>query len=179
MGITLSITGHRPDKFDDDYLGVYPIPVSVRIWLSNMYSYYDPDKVIWGCALGVDTWSAEEAVEIGIPIHAAIPFEGFNKSWPYESQKKLEGLLKQCTEVTVVNPGSYRAWFFQTRNEWMVNHSNRLLAVWNGTAGGTWNCVNYARKIKHPITYITASEAKGFPIDPASITAPPKRLLIT
>lgn len=177
MGIILSITGHRPDKFDDDYEGEYPVAVSVRMWLGDHFTFYNPDKVIWGCAQGVDTWAAEEAIELGIPIHAAIPFEGFDKSWSYDARRKLENLLKKCSDVTIVSVGSYRAWYFQVRNEWMVDHSDKLLAVWNGTAGGTWNCIQYARKIEHPIDYITEASASGFPIDPAGISAPPKRLL--
>lgn len=33
---------------------------------------------------------------------------------------------------------------FQIRNEWMVNHSNRVIAVFNGESGGTKNTIEYA-----------------------------------
>ena len=42
----------------------------------------------------------------------------------------------------------------QTRNEWMVNHCDKLIAVWNGSDGGTGNCVNYAKSINKEIIYI-------------------------
>lgn len=32
------------------------------------------------------------------------------------------------------------------RNEYMVDCSNTVIAVWNGTAGGTGNCVKYAEQ---------------------------------
>ncbi|WP_188052008.1 hypothetical protein [Azospirillum sp. Sh1] len=38
-----------------------------------------------------------------------------------------------------------------TRNEWMVDHSDRLLALWDGSQGGTANCVRYARGLGRPI----------------------------
>ncbi len=33
---------------------------------------------------------------------------------------------------------------FQIRNEWMVNHSARVIAVYNGERGGTKNTIDYA-----------------------------------
>ena len=33
---------------------------------------------------------------------------------------------------------------FQQRNVWMIDHSNRVIAYYNGTAGGTRNTINYA-----------------------------------
>jgi uncharacterized phage-like protein YoqJ len=38
----------------------------------------------------------------------------------------------------------------QVRNEWMVDHCNDLLAVWDGSDGGTGNCVRYAQRILEP-----------------------------
>ena len=42
---------------------------------------------------------------------------------------------------------------FQIRNEWMVNHSNRVISVYNGKAGGARNTINYA-KAKHVPVFI-------------------------
>lgn len=36
----------------------------------------------------------------------------------------------------------------------MVNHSNRVIAVYNGEAGGTRNTINYANKIGVEIVII-------------------------
>ena len=35
---------------------------------------------------------------------------------------------------------------FQIRNRWMVDHAVRLIAVYNGTPGGTRNTLAYAQK---------------------------------
>ena len=37
---------------------------------------------------------------------------------------------------------------FQQRNEWMVDHSSRLIAIYNGTPGGTRNTIEYAKQKK-------------------------------
>ena len=45
---------------------------------------------------------------------------------------------------------------FQIRNEWMVNHSARVIAVYNGEAGGTRNNIVYANK--HGVDVINVCE---------------------
>ncbi len=47
----------------------------------------------------------------------------------------------------------------QVRNEYMVDRADLVLALWNGTPGGTGNCVRYARTRGVPV----------FVIDPAGI----------
>ena len=39
---------------------------------------------------------------------------------------------------------SYSRACFQIRNEWMVDHSHRVIAVFTGESGGTKNTVDYA-----------------------------------
>jgi uncharacterized phage-like protein YoqJ len=42
-------------------------------------------------------------------------------------------------------------WVYNKRNEWMIDHANVVVAVWDGTSGGTANAVKYAKKIKRPV----------------------------
>ena len=35
---------------------------------------------------------------------------------------------------------------YQAKNEWMVNHSTLVIAVFNGESGGTKNTLDYAQK---------------------------------
>ena len=41
----------------------------------------------------------------------------------------------------------YEADVMQKRNEYMVDHSDIVLAVWNGKKSGTENCIKYAEKM--------------------------------
>jgi len=43
---------------------------------------------------------------------------------------------------------------FQIRNEWMVNHSARVIAVFNGDKSGTKNTIDYAMKVGVPVVRI-------------------------
>jgi uncharacterized phage-like protein YoqJ len=43
---------------------------------------------------------------------------------------------------------------FQIRNEWMVNHSSRMIAVFNGKPSGTTNTIDYAMSRCVPVFQI-------------------------
>ncbi len=47
-------------------------------------------------------------------------------------------IIKKADYVKYVSP-EYSPACFQIRNEYMVNHSNLLIAVYNGEASGTRN----------------------------------------
>mgnify|MGYP000641248802 CR=1 FL=1 len=42
------------------------------------------------------------------------------------------------------------------RNEWMVDHAARVIAVYNGTSGGTRNTIEYAREQGVSLRFILA-----------------------
>jgi uncharacterized phage-like protein YoqJ len=46
----------------------------------------------------------------------------------------------------------------QKRNEWMVDHADAVIAVWDGSPSGTANCIGYARKKRRPILVIDPVE---------------------
>lgn len=143
----IAATGHRPPK-----LGGYG--EDVRLALRKLAVTYLaaelPEQAISGMALGWDEAFAEGAVELGIPFIAAVPFEGHDSRWPPESRQRLARLLSKATTIYVVSdiPGS-RA--MQQRNEWMVDRAGKMCALWDGSFGGTFNCLRYAKKIGRPV----------------------------
>ena len=134
-------TGHRPDK-----LGGYGADVSTRLvdLARAALTKYRPDEVVSGMALGWDTALALAAIELGIPLTAAVPFEGQERKWRPEQQRLFQAILARASTVVVVSPGGYAVWKMQARNEWMVDRATGVLALWNGSAGGTGNCIEYA-----------------------------------
>lgn len=151
--LVVSFTGHRPDK-----LGGYTFPNPQAMWvIEHLYYVLDklqPDKVITGMALGVDQWAAEVSIDLDIPFVAAIPFPGQDRTWPEESKEKYKTLLDYADEVNYLYEGGYAAWKMQARNQWMVDNSDLVIAVWDGSEGGTSNCVKYATKQKKQIIRI-------------------------
>lgn len=138
---SLAFTGHRPDKVQE-----FEMPIRRNMAASMLLM--EPKEVISGMAVGVDQWAAEVALSLGFPLVAAIPFVGQEKLWPTWAQRRYNDLLDKATSVHVVCLGDYHPTKMQARNEWMVDRCGLLLAYWNGSAGGTANCVRYARKVK-------------------------------
>ena len=137
-------TGHRPEKLN--------MPESeVITWLElEIRKAIDEDFVtfISGMARGVDIWAAEIVLRIrdeGKRIHliCAVPFEGFEKNWSDDWKRRYIEVMRKADIVKFVCKGYSRA-CFQIRNEWMVDHSARVIAVYNGKPGGTRNTITYA-----------------------------------
>ena len=141
-------TGHRPDK-----LGGYGMAAGVKLvnlavdWLEEN----KPTKVISGMALGWDYALAAAAFDLDIPFIAAVPFKGQEKMWPKLSQDNYNVLLRAADEVIYVCEEGYAPWKMQVRNQWMVDNCDTVLALWDGKAGGTGNCIAYAKKVGKPI----------------------------
>ena len=141
-------TGHRPDKLGGYGNEVRNRLVSVaRDWLESE----EVEKVISGGALGWDQALAEAAQELTLPVTMAIPFRGFEARWPQTSVQFLHSLCNKAKEVVYICEEGYAPWKMQVRNVWMVDNCDVVLALWNGTSGGTANCVAYAEKVGKPI----------------------------
>lgn len=139
-------TGHRPEK-----LSMSEGKVKSALLQEIMKSINDGYNVfISGMARGVDMWAAEIVLELkdefpDIKLIAAIPFEGFEQSWSKENKQAYNHILEQADLIKFICPKfSYSS--YQIRNEWMVDHSAKVIAVWNGEKSGTKNTVDYANK---------------------------------
>lgn len=146
--ITLAGTGHRPDK-----LGGYDPLVTKRVneFAIRALRHYQPSTVISGMAQGWDMALAQAAVTLGIPFHAYVPFEGQELVWPSATRLYYKALLEQAQHVVICSPGGYSPAAMQRRNIQMVNACDFLLALWDGSPGGTANCINYAQFMNRPM----------------------------
>lgn len=144
----IAATGHRPFK-----LGGYSKAASTRIdALACQYlEEAEPDMVISGMAQGWDTSIAFAALACEIPLTCAVPFRGQHVRWPDAEQRKFFYLLDHATRVIYVTAGGYHPAKMQYRNEWMVDNCDEVVALWDGSNGGTENCVRYALKQKKPV----------------------------
>lgn len=141
-------TGHRPDK-----LGGYGEQAFSKLFYlaSDYLEETRPDKVISGMALGWDQALADAAIDLDIPLIAAVPFLGQERMWPKASKDKYNILLERASDIIYVCDQGYAPWKMQVRNEWMVDHCDLVVALWNGTEGGTCNCLKYADKKKKDV----------------------------
>jgi uncharacterized phage-like protein YoqJ len=155
----ISGTGHRPQKLGGFSIVRNKIFNYVCKTAEEILIKENPTKIITGMALGWDTWLAQIAYKLRIPFIAAVPFVGQESIWPAESKSTYAKLLNLASEVVIVSEGLYSPEKMQRRNEWMVNHSDKVLAVWDGTNGGTGNCVKYAASIGKEIIRINPQQA--------------------
>jgi uncharacterized phage-like protein YoqJ len=133
-----AVSGHRPEKITNWQF------VEHQLYLA--YEDLGVTTVIQGCAAGVDLTAAKIAYRNNIPFWCARPWAGHKPR--VADQTNYEKALRFAEKVVDVDPSENYpgAWVYQKRNEWMVDHAELLIAVWDGTSGGTANCVKYARK---------------------------------
>lgn len=146
----IGCTGHRPQK-----LGGFTRAAFLRLFdVALGYLNHLPAKryvAISGMALGWDMAFARVCCVAGIPFVAAVPFVGQEKTWPEQSQRAYRSILRQALDVVVVSEGAYSPQKMQIRNELVVDHSSRMVALWDGSDGGTANCLKYAAQKQRPV----------------------------
>lgn len=136
-------TGHRPQKLPG---GFSPSTFNLLVKTAGEWLDANPrvSEVISGMALGWDQAIAQAALDRMIPVHAFIPFPGQADGWPMESHVRYQKLLRQCASHRTISRGPYHPGMMQIRNEAMVDASGLVVALWDGSSGGTGNCVKYA-----------------------------------
>lgn len=138
----LSVTGHRPPSLVGGYRDCnrYLIPIA-EVALSRI----QPEKVLTGMALGWDQTIAYVCWCLNIPFVACIPCDDFGSNWPSESRIRYRLFLDRASEIVLVNEGEYEAWKMLKRDDYMVDNSDSVLALWSGIQhGGTFHTVQYA-----------------------------------
>ncbi len=145
-------TGHRPKFFPCGYNEEMPWAVSIKAELKQRLQAVKPDCVISGMAIGWDTWLAEEAIKLRIPVHAYVPFHGQGGKWPKESQKRYQCILDKAEKVHIISD-TYNPDCFIKRDEAMVNNGDIGFILWNPQAktGGTYYTKCYAEKKRKPL----------------------------
>ncbi len=145
-------TGHRPNKLAPSNICYSDKILYQLIQLAeNHLIQINPNVVVSGMALGWDFALAIAAIQLKIPLIAAVPFKGQESKWTIKDQKRYHKILAIAAKIQVVSPGEYSAKKMLKRDKWMVDlleqRSGVLLALWNGERnGGTWHTVNYARR---------------------------------
>lgn len=73
-----------------------------------------------------------------------MPYPGFERTWSDRWQRQYNSILESADLVKYISPAYSRACFC-IRNEWVVDHSARVIAVFNGGMSGTKNTIDYAK----------------------------------
>lgn len=147
-------TGHRPEKLHRAESEICEaLEGEIKNAISDGFNIF-----ITGMACGVDIWAGEIVLRLrkeGLPIKliCASPFDGFERRWQKDWQDRYNRLMKEADLFRFISLGYHRG-CFQVRNEWMVNHSARVIAVYDGTPGGTRNTIYYSQKVGVPVVVV-------------------------
>ena len=139
-------TGHRPQKLRRSEKEIKAdLERAIQQAITDGYTTF-----ITGMAYGVDIWAGQIVVRLrksnpALHLIAAVPFRGFEDRWSADWNRAYQELMEQADLVKFICPG-YNAGAYQRRNEWMVDHSSRVIAVFNGEPSGTKNTIEYANK---------------------------------
>lgn len=137
-------TGHRPEKLHSSERLV-KAALAREIWTAYQEGFR---TFIVGMARGTDIWAGELILRLrsshqDVHLICALPHPDFEKNWDTAWQTRYHVIRSQADyEITVCETACKSA--YQRRNEWMVDHSAKVIAVYNGTKGGTRNTIEYA-----------------------------------
>ncbi len=140
-------TGHRPEKLTRSEANIKKdLEAAILQAVNDGFVTF-----ITGMARGVDIWAGEIVLQLrehnpNLHLIAASPYKGFENRWSTDWRSRYNAVLEQADLVRFVCKGYSRA-CFQLRNEWMVNRSTRVIAVYNGEPGGTQNTIKYANTL--------------------------------
>lgn len=167
--MVLAVTGHRPGKLygynmlDDSYKELYEL-------IKKIIIKEKPDKAITGMAIGVDLLFANAVIAINdnnwidkkIHLHAALPCLDQETKWPNHTINAYNELLSRCDSTKIIVNELYAdaKYCMHARNKYMVDNCDILLAVWDGTPGGTGSCVKYAKSVNKHTIYLNPSTLK-------------------
>ena len=128
----LAVTGHRPERLKGQ-------EKAISEWAEKQLIRLHPSRVYNGMAQGTDQIVAIAAKKLGIPIVCCYPF-------PKKHYHPTEEWLMENNEVIFVSP-HYSKQAYVIRDNFMVDHADKLLCVWDGLGGGgTFLTRNYALK---------------------------------
>lgn len=163
--IVISLTGHRPDKLDGYELHGSMFYKQLFIDLCNCIDYlidkYNTIECHSGMALGADTIWAYSILYMKnkypnrIIFVADVPFTKQSGKWPPKSKATYDMLLSHADKKILYSDEYIGPACMMMRNQGMVDAADVLIAIWDGSKGGTSSAVKMAEKKKIPIHRIT------------------------
>ncbi|MBQ8503404.1 MAG: DUF1273 family protein [Clostridia bacterium] len=160
---TVCFTGHRPQtlKFlwNEECEMCKNLKMQIKNTITELIEKENAIHFISGMALGVDMICAEIVLELKktypqITLECAIPCETQAAKWTEKYRDRYFNTIIASDKETLLQT-HYTADCMMKRNKYMVDKSDIVVAVWNGSKGGTANTVNYAKQSEKTIKQIT------------------------
>ncbi len=150
---TVCFSGHRPEKLPcggDERCAVTRVLKSIlyKAILDSIKEGYD--CFITGLARGVDLWAGEIILELkaqgeNVKLIAAVPYKGHGKGLRSDEKFLFGNIMLKADKIVYISD-SYSQRCMHLRNEYMVDHSGKLIAVVSDYRSGTGYTIKYARE---------------------------------
>jgi uncharacterized phage-like protein YoqJ len=175
---TCAFTGHRPKSFPWKYDETASDCVLLKeVLMAQIEALADRGVTdfLSGMAQGTDLWCSEIVLDLkkknpALKLHAILPCEGQESKWSVSAREIYHSILEQADEV-VYGGQEYSRGCMLERNQYMVDHSSILLAVYNGAyRSGTGMTVRYAQQLKKEL-YILDPVTRDVTHKPVNVDA--------
>lgn len=151
---TVCFTGHRLQKLPFGFNEEDPKCIKMKRMLyrkiEDLIVNHGASHFISGMAIGVDMICGEIVLELKnehphITLECAIPCQSQPDRWSKGMKDRYYSILNQSDCNTVLQE-RYTSDCMHKRNEYMVEKSEIVIAVWDGTVSGTGYTVNIAKE---------------------------------
>ena len=164
-GQACCFTGPRlqnlPFGSDESHPAYVRMKERIRQEILRLFIEGNVTHFITGMAPGVEQICAEIVLELKktcpqLTLECAIPYEEQAAKWTERERDRYFTILASCDTETLLQTG-YSRNCMKRKKEYMVSHSDFVLAVWDGIArNGTGQTIRYARKQGRGIAIIHA-----------------------
>lgn len=88
-----------------------------------------------------------------IKLICALPCKHQDKFWQKENKKRYKNILKEADMIKYISD-DYTSSCMLDRNNYMLNNSSKVIALYNGIPGGTLSTINKAKQLGLNISII-------------------------
>ncbi len=161
----ICFTGHRPSKlygYDWSSSGNKLLMTKLEELIKLILTKFSQCRFICGGAIGTDQMACSLCLKLRdeFPqtiVQLALPFSKQDSLWKDTDKARWRSHIINANstvmvdtvrgyELGMVEVGEYHPAKMQKRNEYMVDKAEIVIAVWDGSHGGTYNCIKYAQK---------------------------------
>lgn len=148
---TCTFTGNRPNKLPWGYDETDSRCLSAVVAIADEVFRASKEgfgTFVCGMAMGADMLFAEAVLAAkkvyDVRLECAVPYELQSARWDEESKKRYAAVLARADVVTVLSD-RFTPWCMHARNRYMVDKSDRLIALNYADSGGAKYTMDYAK----------------------------------
>lgn len=153
MENSVCFTGHRPEKLATPFSEQSEkicfiknqLKIQIQAAIDDGYTYFYS-----GVARGVDIFASEIVLSLRskypfIKHVAVVPYRTQAARWSRDWQLRYDNILDESELCIFLNETYHRGCLLE-RNRYLINNTQRVIAVYNGESGGTKYTLEFAKK---------------------------------